>query len=62
MGGGSKLMAEVWKLPEEDAVPVLFGIRAFGKKLSVGFGLIYVFPNSIEGWPFIPWADFSISW
>ena len=62
IGSGSKLMVEGWKLPEEDAVPVLFGIRAFGRQLSAGFGLVYVFPNSIEGWPFIPWADFSIVW
>lgn len=62
IGSGSKLMVEAWKLPEEDAVPVLFGVRAFGKQLSAGFGLVYVFPNSIEGWPFIPWADFSIVW
>ncbi|HET9384457.1 MAG TPA: hypothetical protein VFO67_04860 [Gemmatimonadales bacterium] len=62
IGSGSKLMVEAWKLPEEDAVPVLFGVRAFGKQLSAGFGLVYVFPNSIEGWPFIPWGDFSIVW
>jgi hypothetical protein len=62
IGSGSKFMVEGWKLPEESSVPVLFGIRAFGRQLSVGFGLIYVFPNSIEGWPFIPWGDFSIRW
>lgn len=62
IGSGSKLMVEAWKLPEEDAVPALFGVRAFGKQLSVGFGLVYVFPNSIEGWPFIPWVDFSVTW
>jgi hypothetical protein len=62
IGSGSKLMVEAWKLPEESSVPVLFGVRAFGRQLSVGFGLVYVFPNSIEGWPFIPWGDFSIRW
>ena len=62
IGGGSKFLAEVWKLPEENDVPALFGVRWFGNKVAVGFGLVYVFPNSIEGWPFIPWADFSIVW
>ena len=62
VGSGSKFMVEAWKLPEESSVPVLFGVRAFGRQLSVGFGLVYVFPNSIEGWPFIPWGDFSIRW
>jgi len=62
IGSGSKFMVEAWKLPEESSVPVLFGVRAFGRQLSVGFGLVYVFPNSIEGWPFIPWGDFSIRW
>jgi len=62
IGSGSKLMVEVWKLPEESDVPALFGVRAFGSRLSVGFGFVYVFPNSIEGWPFIPWMDFSMTW
>ena len=62
IGGGTKLMAEVWKLPEENDVPALFGVRWFGSRLAVGFGLVYVFPNSIDGWPFIPWVDFSVSW
>jgi hypothetical protein len=37
-------------------------MRWFGQKVAVGFGLGYVFPNSIEGWPFIPWVNFSINW
>ena len=61
-GSGTKLMAEVWKLPGESDVPALAGVRWFGEKLAVGFGFIYVFPNSIEGWPFIPWVDFAINW
>jgi hypothetical protein len=63
-GSGSKFMAEVWKLPGATEVPALFGMRWFGQKIAVGFGLVYVFPNGIEesGWPFIPWVDFSITW
>ena len=61
IGAGTKFMAEVWKLPEADEVPALFGLRWFGNKLAVGFGLVFVFPNSIEGWPFIPWMDFSVN-
>ena len=59
----SKLMAEVWKLPQEDNVPALFGLRWFGDRLAVGFGLVYVIgPDNIEGWPFVPWVDFAINW
>lgn len=61
-GGSSKFMTEVWKLPGENDVPVLFGMRWFAHKVGVGFGFIYVLPNSVEGWPFIPWVDFSINW
>jgi hypothetical protein len=59
----SKLMAEVWKLPQEHNVPALFGLRWFGDRLALGFGLVYVIgPDSIEGWPFVPWVDFAINW
>jgi len=59
----SKLMAEVWKLPQENNVPALFGLRWFGDRLAVGFGLVYVIgPDKIEGWPFVPWVDFAINW
>jgi hypothetical protein len=61
-GTGSKFMAEVWKIPGADDVPALFGMRWFGQSIAVGFGLVYVFPNSIEGWPFIPWVDFAVNW
>lgn len=61
-GNGSKLMAEVWTIPGEVDVPALLGMRWFGQNVAVGFGLGYIFPNSIEGWPFIPWVDFSINW
>jgi len=61
-GGASKFMAEVWKLPGEEDVPLLFGMRWFAQKVAVGFGFVYVFPSSVEGWPFIPWVDFSINW
>jgi hypothetical protein len=59
----SKLMAEVWKLPQESNVPALFGLRWFGDRVAVGFGLVYVIgPDNIEGWPFVPWVDFAINW
>lgn len=61
-GRGSKFMVETWKLPGTSEVPALAGMRWFGEKVAVGFGLIYVFPSGIEGWPFIPWVDFSINW
>lgn len=61
-GTGSKFMAEIWKIPGADDVPALFGMRWFGQSVAAGFGLVYVFPNSIEGWPFIPWVDFAVNW
>lgn len=61
-GRGSKLMVETWKLPGTSEVPALAGVRWFGEKVAVGFGFIYVFPSGIEGWPLIPWVDFSINW
>jgi hypothetical protein len=61
-GGASKFMAEAWKLPGAEEVPLLFGMRWFGHKVGVGFGLIYVLSGDVEGWPFIPWVDFSVNW
>lgn len=58
----SKLMGEVWKLPGESNVPALFGMRWFGDRLAVGFGLVYVVGSGIEGWPLIPWVDFAVNW
>ncbi|MGH7522068.1 MAG: hypothetical protein ACREMI_12415 [Gemmatimonadales bacterium] len=63
IGERSKLMAELWKLPEEGNVPALFGVRWFGDRLAVGFGFVYVLgSDTIEGWPLIPWVDFAVNW
>lgn len=62
IGKDAKLMAEVWKLPGVTEVPALAGVRWFSDKLAVGFGFIYVFPNGVEGWPLIPWVDFTVNW
>lgn len=63
IGGRSKLLAEMWKLPEVDNVPALFGLRWFGDRLAVGFGFIYVLGSGdIEGWPLVPWVDFAVNW
>lgn len=63
IANGAKLMAELWKLPVEDAVPALFGVRWFGDRLAVGFGFVYVLgANDIDGWPLIPWVDFAVNW
>jgi hypothetical protein len=58
----SKLMAEVWKLPDEKNVPALFGIRWFGDRLAVGFGFVYVLGSTVDGWPLVPWVDFAVNW
>lgn len=63
IGHGSKFLAEIWKLPEVSEVPALFGIRWFGERVAVGFGLIYVVGSGgVEGWPFVPWVDFAVNW
>jgi len=59
----AKLMAELWKLPDESNVPALSGVRWFGDRLAVGFGFVYVLgSDSIEGWPLVPWVDFAVNW
>lgn len=61
----AKLLMEVWKMPEvEEVVPAIFGIRFFGNRLSVDFGLIYFFgtEGATEGFPFFPWVDFVVAW
>ena len=59
----AKLMAELWKVPDESNVPALFGVRWFGDRLAVGFGFVYVLgSDSIEGWPLVPWVDFAVNW
>lgn len=62
IGGRSKFMAELWKLPQENDVPALFGIRWFGDRLAVGFGFVYVLGSQVEGWPLVPWVDFAVNW
>lgn len=62
IGGRSKFLAELWKLPEENNVPALFGLRWFGDRLAVGFGFIYVVGSGVDGWPFVPWVDFAVNW
>lgn len=63
IGGRSKFLAELWKLPEENNVPALFGLRWFGDRLAVGFGFVYVLGSGgVEGWPFVPWVDFAVNW
>jgi hypothetical protein len=59
----AKLLMEIWKLSEvEQVVPSIFGIRFFGSRLSVDFGLLYLIGAETEGFPFFPWVDFVVSW
>ncbi len=62
IGDGSKLLVEAWKFPGADVVPVLFGVRWFGTWVAVDFGLIKAFGTSTEGFPFVPWVDFAVTW
>jgi len=58
----TKLLAEVWKLPAADELPGVFGLRFFGERLAVDFGLIHVFGADMGSWPFVPWLDFVVHW
>jgi hypothetical protein len=61
LGSRSKLLAEFWKFPATDQVPVNFGVRWFGDRIAVDFGFIYVFGTNPQGWPFFPWVDFAVN-
>ncbi|HEV8266197.1 MAG TPA: hypothetical protein VGQ06_14715 [Gemmatimonadales bacterium] len=62
IGGRTKLMTELWKLPEASEIPTVFGVRWFGDRLAVDFGFIYVFGTGTSGFPFAPWVDFAVNW
>jgi hypothetical protein len=57
----SKFLAELWSVPDASEVPVLFGMRVFGERLAVDFGLMHVVGADLEGFPFLPWVDFVIN-
>jgi hypothetical protein len=57
----SKFLAEAWSVPDAEAVPILFGMRVFGERLAVDFGLVGIAGGDISGFPFIPWVDFVIN-
>lgn len=58
----SKFLVETWLLPGADVVPATFGLRFFGSRLTVDFGLMSVIGADTEGFPFFPWVDFVVSW
>ncbi|MBI1966912.1 MAG: hypothetical protein HYS40_02885 [Gemmatimonadetes bacterium] len=69
VGGGearlsarTKFLAEVWKLPGVDELPAVFGLRFFGERIAVDFGLVHVIGADTEGFPFFPWVDFVVNW
>jgi hypothetical protein len=62
VAGRAKLLIEAWRLPGVNEVPAIFGMRFFGNRVSVDFGLLYVLGAETEGFPFFPWVDFVISW
>lgn len=57
----SKFLTEIWNVPGVAEVPVLFGMRVFGDRLAVDFGLLHVIGADMSGWPFFPWVDFAIN-
>ena len=62
VSGSAKLLAELWKLPDVSELPIIFGMRIFGSKLAVDFGLVTALGAEIEGFPFLPWVDFVVNW
>jgi hypothetical protein len=62
LSGRVKLLAELWKLPAADEIPGVFGLRFFGERMAVDFGLIHVIGADMGNWPFIPWLDFVVHW
>lgn len=61
LGGGTKLMAEVWAFPAGEFVPAIAGLRFFGRQVAVDFGFMYPIGAGIDaGWPLIPWVDFAV--
>ena len=58
----SKLLAEIWRFEDVPETPVIGGVRFFGERIAVDFGLVYVFGVETDGWPFFPWVDFVVNW
>lgn len=57
---GLKLLGEAWKIPGSEEVPVIFGVRFLGGKLSVDVGWLTLTGAHANGLPLLPWIDFSI--
>jgi hypothetical protein len=57
-----KLMVEAWKLPANDEVPAVGGVRLIGDHVSWDFGLLFLLGSSTSEWGFLPWIDVSIHW
>ena len=60
VGRDTKLMVELWRAPGVSEMPLIFGFRGFGRKVSVDYGLMRVLGAHVSGMPFIPWIDFSM--
>lgn len=60
VGRSAKLLGEAWAFPASNVVPAIFGVRFFGSRLAVDFGLIYPLGARTEGFPFAPWLDFTV--
>jgi hypothetical protein len=60
VGTGLKLLAEGWRLPGEDRVPIIFGVRFIGRRTAFDLGMMRVLGVEQSGFPFIPWVGFSI--
>jgi len=67
MGGGElrvsrgiKLLAEGWKFPGSNEVPVVGGVRFVEEKVAVDVGLVQIVGSDYHG--VLPWLDFSVRW
>ena len=60
MGRDQKLILEIWRLPGVTETPIVVGLRGFGRKVSVDFGMLRILGAHMTGLPFIPWIAFSM--
>ena len=61
ISNGVKLLTENWLLTsDEDLLLFSGGVRFFGEKLAVDLALVGSSDSFDQGFPFVPWVDFSV--
>ncbi len=55
----AKVLSENWIIPDSEGQLLSLGVRFFGEKIAVDFGLIYPLGADTSGFPFLPWVGFA---